>query len=695
MDKITERHLSRSAYVYVRQSTQYQVDHNQESSRRQYALVDKARRLGWKEIQVVDEDMGCSGSGSVRRAGFERVVAAVGMGGVGAVLSVEASRLARNNRDWHHLVGLCGMVGTLIIDEDGIYDASTVNDRLLLGLKGTMSEYELALLQQRARAALRQKAKRGELYLIQPVGYVITPDSGCEKDPDLRVQSALQCLFTKFAQLGSARRVLVWFQQAHVEFPHIESSSVGGQVHWRVPSYTTIHNILIHPVYAGAYVFGRTQTRIIVRDGRVEKKRTNRLPMEQWEVLIKEHHEGYITWEQYEQNRRQLADNCTMIPETRGHGAAREGATLLAGLLRCSRCGRRIRVAYSGAKAQICRYHCLGAHQNHAGPRCISFAGRAVDEALQQQILLALQPAALEASVRAAEQLRMAGEEKRTAAALAVEQAQYEADRAFRQYNAVDPDNRLVAAQLEKRWERAIEKVKQREGTLAQIAADRQPFTDHDYNELLRFGQQLPAIWRDQNCDMRLKKMIVRTLIEEIIADVDSGAGQVVLTVHWKGGTHSVLRVKRARVGHSRIRTDKDTISIVREMALLMPDRDIATTLNRLGRKTVHGKSWTRQLVNSLRKGHTIPVYDPQERRRQGIITMDEAATQLGLYPMSVRRMIDKGIIKSRQIAPRVPHIIYRHQLETEPVRGEIERIRRGLRSPLTTDPNQTWLKLQ
>lgn len=695
MEKIGERHLSRSAYVYVRQSTQYQVDHNRESGRRQYALVDKARLLGWKEIQVVDDDMGCSGSGSVHRAGFERVVAAVGMGSVGAVLSLEASRLARNNRDWHHLVDLCGMVGTLIIDEDGVYDSSSVNDRLLLGLKGTMSEYELALLQQRARAALREKARRGELYLMQPVGYVLTPDNRCEKDPDLRIQSALQSIFAKFTQMGSARRVLVWFRTERVEFPHIDYSAAGGRVEWRVPTYTTIRNILRHPIYAGAYVFGRTRTRTLVQDGRLAKKRTTQLPRDQWEVLIKDHHEGYISWEQYEQNRRQLADNCTMKPQIRGHGAAREGATLLAGLLRCSRCGRRMRVAYSGTKGEIRRYHCLGAHHSHAGPRCISFAGRGVDEALQREILLILQPAAIEASIRAAERLRMVEQEKREAISLAMKQATYEADRAFRQYNAVDPDNRLVAAQLEKRWERAIEKVTAREMELAAIDTDRRELTGQERSELLTLGQQLPCIWRDQRCDMRLKKMIVRTLIEEIMADVDSDPCHVVLTVHWKGGTHSIVRVKKGRAGYSRIRTDKDTISIVREMALLMPDRDIATTLNRLGRKSIHGKNWTRELVKSLRKGHSIPVYDPQDRERLGIITMDDAANALGVYPMAIRRMIDKAIIKTRQIAPRAPHIIYRHDLDTDPVRSEIDRMRRGARGPLTSDPNQTSLKLQ
>jgi len=291
---------------HASRSAQFQVEHNQESSRRQYALGDKARHLGWREVETIDEDMGCSGSGSEKRSGFERMVAAVGMGQVGAVFSIEASRLARNNRDWHQLVDICGMVGTLIIDEDGIYDATILNDRLLLGLKGTMSEFELAMIRQRMHAGLLQKARRGELLLKMAIGYMSTKDERCEKDPDERVRAAIELVFNKFEQTGSARQTLLWFRQEGVELPSTVYGAQGRAVEWRTPVYTTILNIITNPTYAGAYAFGRAVTETCVENGHIRKKQKKlnaARAREQWLVLIKDHHEGYITWQEYEDNQ--------------------------------------------------------------------------------------------------------------------------------------------------------------------------------------------------------------------------------------------------------------------------------------------------------------------------------------------------------------------------------------------------------
>jgi DNA invertase Pin-like site-specific DNA recombinase len=694
MDKITERHTSRAAYVYIRQSTQFQVQHNQESSRRQYALAGKARQLGWQQIEMVDEDMGCSGSGSVKRTGFERMVAAVGMGQVGAVFSIEASRLARNNRDWHQLVDICGMVGTLIIDEDGIYDATVLNDRLLLGLKGTMSEFELALIGQRMRAGLLQKAQRGELFLTVAVGYIRTPDDRCEKDPDERVRAAIELVFRKFEQTGSARQTLIWFRQEAVALPATTYGPQGRRIEWRAPVYSTIKNFLFNPIYAGAYAFGRDRTETYVEAGRVHKRVKTDIPQKQWQVLLKDHHQGYITWQQYEDNRRKLIENSVMSGFIRGHGAPRRGPCLLAGLLRCSRCGRKLNVAYSGADGAIRRYICSGGKNSHGTRRCISFAGCKVDEMIEKAIFEIVKPAAIEASIKASEQLKVSTNEKRDAIGLSLQQARYEAQRAFTQYNAVDPENRLVASELERRWNTTMERVEAMEKEYTACDNESRQQTNEDHRCLLSLGEDLSAVWYNEKSDLRIKKIIVRTLVEEIVADVDTEPDFIAMTIHWKGGNHSIVRVKRTPVGHNRYRTDKEAIDMVRELAAIMPDRTIAATLNRLSHKTAHGKNWTLDLVRSLRKSYSVPVYDPTIRNQQGLVTMTEAAKLLGTYPMLIQRLIKMGIIESKQIVPYAPHLIGASQLQTQRVRDAVKNIRRSAAVPLTKDENQISLNL-
>jgi DNA invertase Pin-like site-specific DNA recombinase len=692
MDKITQRHLSKAAYIYIRQSTQFQVEHNQESSRRQYALSDKAGQLGWREIEVVDEDMGCSGSGSDKRGGFERMVAAVGMGQVGAVFSIEASRLARNNRDWHQLVDICGMVGTLIIDEEGIYDAMLLNDRLLLGLKGTMSEFELALIRQRMHTGLLQKARRGELFRTIAIGYIRAADNRCEKDPDERVRAAMKLVLEKFEQSGSARQTLLWFRQEGIELPLIVYGAQGRRVEWRTPTYSTILNIITNPIYAGAYAFGRARTETYVEDGHMRKKQKKiaARAREQWPVLIKDHHEGYISWQQYEDNQHKLNENSAMFAISERQGAVREGACLLAGLLRCSRCGRKLNVGYSGVTATIRRYKC--GNNSHGLPRCISFSGGTVDEAVERAVFEIVKPGAVEASIKAAEQLKVLANEKRDAVELSLRQARYESQRAFAQYNAVDPANRLVATELERRWNMALQKEKELEQTFTSCDNEGRQQSSEDHRCLQSLAADLSALWYSEQCDMRIKKMIVRTLIEDIIADIDTEPNFVVLTIHWNGGNHSVVRVKRTPVGHNRYRTDKEAIDIIKEVAAVMPDRQIAATLNRLSHKTAHGKSWTQDLVRSMRKQLSVPAYDA--KNRHGLVTMTEASQILETYPMLIKRLIKMGVIESRQVAPYAPHLIGAAQLQTERVRDAVKDAQRYGAGSLTTDKNQMSLNL-
>jgi DNA invertase Pin-like site-specific DNA recombinase len=464
-DQIQPSHRQRAAYVYVRQSSMHQVHNHRESRRRQYSLTEKARALGFADVVVIDDDQGRSGSGAEERPGFGRLLAAVCEGKVGAVLALEASRLARNNRDWHHLVDLCALTGTLVIDDDGVYDPRLLNDRLVLGLKGSMAEFELGLLRQRAQEALRGMIARGEVLWEVSVGFLRTEDNRLEMTPDRQVQQALRGVFARFRALGSARQVLLWYVQEKIPLPCIRRGGSGREVTWELPTYKRIHALLTNPTYAGAFCHGRTATRVAVVNGRAKKTHGHRLPLGQWHVLLRDHHPGYITWEEFEANQRQLAANAAMRGDDTS-GAAKSGPALLAGLLRCGRCGRKLHVGYCGTGGRVPRYYCRDGHLNHGTERCISFGGLRVDEAVVAAVLEAVQPAGVEAALHAWDQALRQGDDKQRALELALEKARYEAERARRQYDAVEPENRLVAGELEARWEQALKAVKDMEGRL-------------------------------------------------------------------------------------------------------------------------------------------------------------------------------------------------------------------------------------
>src|SRR5713101_393530 len=463
--KITPDHLARGAFIYVRQSTADQLANNHESRRRQYGLAERARTLGWTDVTVIDDDLGRSGSG-VSRPGFERLLAAICEGRVGAVFAIEASRLARNGGDWHTLIEFCGLVGTVIVDEDGVYEPRHPNDRLLLGMKGTMSELELSLLRARSMEALKQKARRGELFFTVAVGYVKVGREKIEMDPDLRVREAIGLVFTRFAEMQSIRQVFLSLRGDQIALPYINSKS-SGQHHllWKIPVYATVNNLLTNPVYAGAYAFGRTGSRITIENGRKRILRGYRKDRSDWAVLLVAHHEGYLSWPDYERNQRLIADNANgkgmMV-----RGAVRKGEALLTGLLRCGHCGRRLLVSYNGTKGDIGRYHCDATRSNPGAAPCISFGALRVDEAVGADIVRLLQPLGVEAAVHAITECEHQSGEKQRQLELALEQARYEAARARRQYDTVDPDNRLVASELERRWNDALATQAQRQAEL-------------------------------------------------------------------------------------------------------------------------------------------------------------------------------------------------------------------------------------
>lgn len=686
-DKITPAHLGLPAFVYVRQSTQFQVQHNLESQRRQYALAERAKELGWRDVEVIDEDLGCSGSGSVARKGFERLVAAVSLGKVGGVLSLEASRLARNNRDWHQLVDLCALAGTLIIDQDGVYDPRLLNDRLLLGLKGTMSEFELGLFRQRAWEAIKGKAARGELYSKVSVGFVRVQGDRCEKDPDLRIQQAVETVFKKFNDLGSARQVLFWLRQENVSLPSVIYGPEGRRIQWKLPTYPTINNFLTNPGYAGAYAYGKTTTKTRMVDGHARKRVGTVQKPADWMVLIREHHAGYISWERYEQNQARLSDNQNMKGLMGAKGSAREGRSLLAGLLRCGHCGGKFHMRYSGKQGNA-SYECRGS-LDQGGSWCSILAARNIDAAIEENILEVVQPAAVEASGRAEQELRLGRDEKRKSKELALEQARYEVQRAWRQYEAVEPENRLVATELERRWNSALEKSGSLERELAQTPSRDEKVSELEFERLRALAGDLRSVWHAEQADMSLKKRIARTLIEEVVVDARKGAGPLEAIIHWAGGQHSVVKVERNPVGRHRFVTDKDTVELIRDMAQAMPDKEIARTLNRLGRKTSHGHTWVESRVTDLRRNYAIAACSPEARREKGLLNMQEAARRLTVSPMSVLRLIREGVLAAKQAAAYAPRLIEEKDLNKPEVQSAAAGIKKRGRIPLPENKNQ------
>jgi len=692
MTKITPEHLARSAIVYVRQSSTYQVANNLESQRRQYGLTERAKTLGWTDVEVLDDDLGRSGGGGAARPGFEKLLAAICEGRVGAVLSLEASRLARNGRDWHTLLEFCGLIGTLIIDEDGIYDPRLSNDRLLLGMKGTMSEMELSTLRQRAVEATRQKARRGELVANVPIGFVKTEDRRIEKDPDRRVQEGISLVFRKFAELQTVRQVLLWFYQEEVLVPAIIPGRRKHEVEWKRPVYHTLHRILTNPIYSGAYAFGRRGTRVVLKDGRKKVIRESmRRNWRDWPILIRDHHEGYISWDEYEKNQQVISENANGKSYL-GRGAIRRGEALLPGLLRCARCGRRLHVHYTGKGGNTLIYLCKGDFAVTASTNCIRFGGMRVDRMVAREVIARLQPLGIEAAFAAMETEDQDYCDKKRQLENAVQQAQYEVQRAQRQYDAADPDNRLVAGELERRWNEKLAALRDLERRLEDISNRRAPaVSDEDRANLLALGQDIAVAWDKPGVTVETRKRIIRLLIKEIVVDVAEDTFDLV--IHWQGGDHTRLAVKKNKVGRTRWATPEDTLTLIRAMARQMPDQLIAAALNRMGKKTGTGKNWTRCLIRQIRRRNDIAAYREGERQERGEVTLVEAANILNVSQATVRRMIKNGVLTAQQECKGAPWIIRADELQNENVRAEADA--RRARRPASHHTDQINLNLQ
>ena len=655
--KITPSHLSRHAIVYLRQSSAAQVAHNRESTDRQYALAGKARELGWPEdrIIVIDEDLGLSGSGSVARSGFARLTAEVALAHVGLVLGLEVSRLARNNADWHRLIDLAGLTDTLIGDADGIYHPALFNDRLLLGLKGTMSEAELHVLRARLNGGIRNKAARGELRRGLPVGLVWGEGDGEVRfHPDEAVVTAIRSVFARFTETGSARRVWLWFRSEGIKFPL--RMHAHAEIRWVEASYTAIHHVLTNPVYAGAYVYGKTRQETILDASGVRKKRVRHLPRSQWQVLIPEHHPGFIDWQTYEANQARIAKNTRPGPHKVG-GAVREGSALLQGLASCGHCGRRLRTHYRGRNAAP-GYHCPGkALVDGRGVYCLNVGGLQIDEAVTRAFIAALEPAKLAATLAAAEQLERDRETSLKQWRLGVERASYEASRAERRYRAVDPDNRLVARGLEREWEESLSALESAKADLQRREKERpRVLSQAERDHLLALGPDLATVWHAATTTPRDRKELLRALIEEVIIKVERGTASAHLTLRWKGGALGEIELALPRSRPATIRTDEDTIALVRRLAAHHPDTVIAGILNRQGRKTARGHRFEGNRVCNLRQHWSIPCFVPEPASGDGeLLTIKAAACVLGVAPSTIHRLLNDGIIPGEQSTPGAP----------------------------------------
>jgi DNA invertase Pin-like site-specific DNA recombinase len=668
-DKIRPQHVARKAILYVRQSSAYQVNHNLESQRLQYAMQDRLHQLGWRDVDVVDEDLGRSAAGTVTRAGFERMVAEVCLGNVGGVAAREVSRFARNSREWQHLVEVCRVVDTVLIDLEAVYCPRLSNDRLLLGLKGSLNEYELDLLRQRSVEARRAKAKRGELLIAAPVGFLKTEAPSFEKDPDRRIQEAVALVFQKFGELGTVRQTLSWFLEHGLQLP---ARSVSGEITWRRPSFGVLYRMLSNPIYGGAYAYGKTESTIRYEQGE-PRTSARRRPREEWLAFIPHAHEGYVSWDEFERIRETMAANTRAWDHA---GSARNGPALVTGLLRCRRCGRKLVVCYTGNAHNVLRYICVRGARDNGEPRCISFGGLVVDDAIGKEILRVVQPAAVDAAVVASEAAAHQRDEVLNAWTRELEAARYAARRAQKQYDATDPENRLVADELERRWNIALQHVREIEERIDQHEHGRRQPVVPTRAEFEHLAADLETIWKNPHADVRVKKRVVRTLIHEIVVDTDPEAGEVILVIHWKGGVHTELRVPRRRRGQCATHTSKNVVDAVRILARICPDDLVANVLNRNGLLTGRANRWTRERVVSLRTHHDIACYDRDRRAAEGWMNLTEAARVLGISARTLRLAVERGEIEAAHPLPDGPWVFQRSALAAPTAAALVARVR-------------------
>jgi DNA invertase Pin-like site-specific DNA recombinase len=653
-DKIQSRHRSLKALVYIRQSTPKQVLTHQESTRRQYQLAERAQQLGWPapQIQTIDEDLGLSGTSSHQRTGFQRLVASISLGEVGLVLVTEVSRLSRLNSDWHRVIELCAVFHTLIADEDGIYEPGDPNDRLLLGVKGTLFAAELHILYSRMRGNLLNKARRGELALRLPVGYRRLPDGQVVLDPDEEVRRTLELLFAQFASLRSARAVQRYFHQHQLKIPRLVQYGPGaGQLLWVRPTYQMVQQVLTNPVYAGTFVYGRRKREAQPGDPPVSKDR--RRPLEEWDIVVPNTYPAYLSYEQYLVNRQYLRDNLYNF-EKKGRGAAREGVALLQGLLLCGRCGRRMTVSHGSSYHA---YQCRRAQMYYAERQCQGFGTHYLDQAVSDIFLEAMQPAGLETMLAAFAHLEQERQTLDQHWQRRRERARYEVERARRQYDAVDPGHRLVARELEKRWDDALQAQEQLEQEYALVQrTELLPLSEEDQELVRQLAADLPGVWRAETTTAVDRKRLLRLVLTEVTLTTHPAERSAEVTILWCGGAITQHHVQCPPIGW-HMRTKTSVVERLRCLAQQYPDHRIAEQLNAEGILTQTGKPWTNARVYAMRKQYRIPTACPVNTKQTAaradqLMPAKAAARLLGVSPSLIQLWVQQGVLVCDQRCP-------------------------------------------
>jgi len=650
--KVTSEHLRRVAYLYVRQSSLQQVQDHRESTARQYDLRRRAQALGWvsEQILVIDDDLGLSGASAAERVGFQRLVAEVGLGRVGLVMGLEVSRLARNSSDWHRLLEICALAETLILDEDGIYDPSQFNDRLLLGLKGTMSEAELHVLRARLVGGQLNKARRGELRMRPPIGFVW--DARTQRlalDPDTQVQATVRLLFETFRRTGSAEQVVRHFAQQELRWPRrLASGARAGELLFGPLEHSRVLGILHNPRYAGAFVFGRTRQRKVAVGGQA---RYRKLPRAEWQVFLPDTHPGYLSWEEYEANQATLRANAHGYGEDRRRSPAREGVALLQGLVLCGRCGERMTVRYTVQRGRAVPLYACQRRGIATGERaCQLIPGAALDAAVTEVVLDAISPAALEVALEVFEDLRTRQAEVDRLRRAEIERVREEAELARRQFMLVRPEHRLVADTLEGQWNERLQRLAEAEEVYRRASeSDGEVLPAAERERIQGLVQDLPRVWHDPRTPMRERKRMLRLLIEDVTLARDR---TVHLHIRWKGGATTSLECPLPLAAPDLRRTPAAVVEMVRALAAEQTDSEIAATLNGRWLRSGTGQPFHRTIIHNIRATYGIPSL-AEHVRAAGWLTAPEIAAQLGVHGTTAKRFAAEGVLKARRADSR------------------------------------------
>lgn len=684
--KIGKTHLERRAFVYLRQSTPSQVESNRESTERQYALADRALLLGWDNslIQILDSDLGKSGQTTTGREDFHRLMAAVGLREVGAVFALEASRFSRSQADWHKLLDICALTDTLIIDHDGIYDPNDFNDRVLLGFKGTWSHTELHGMRLRLQGAKLNKAKKGELHCAPPTGYMYDPDGCLVLDPDESVVAAIRLVFKQFRLLGTAFKVMRYFASNQIPFPRrLWRPGEIGTLHWGPVNHSRITAILHNPTYTGTYVYGRRRSLPVIESGQVARVKTQQLPQDEWKVIIHNAHPAYISWEEYLENCEQLRRNHSSGMSSGCQGTPREGSALLQGLVICGKCGRRMSPRYHGTGGKRTTYQCDQLRkQDGVHGICWSVPGATIDAAVAHHLLESLTASNLDISLAVLNELEQNAQEQEQQWQLRLERARYDAERAQRQFDAVEPENRLVARTLERRWNEKLQQLASLEQAYVEAAqVQRLELSSEQRQQILHLAKDIPALWHAPTTTTQERKEILGLLVKQVaLTPVDTPARITQIKILWHTGATSELLVSRPSI-QQKLGTPEKVVQAIRELAACRTDAEIATELNQCGLVSAKGRAFTAKAVAWIRLQYKIskPGSDPKEAgnvgiRPDGSYSTSALASLLGVGIHTIHYWREKGIVEAFQEPPSGP---WWHRVTPEVLKTLRDKIRR------------------